>query len=533
MGLTSRMGRRIAYERARQQLRLDLERIVATAPRGYAGGARVGIATLSSGPWHLAIEILLAHALRLRGAQPELLLCDMPSLPICDERTIMSRSIDRCDGCVDDKRALLDAGAVPWHGLGRFAGAGALDRARAAVEDLDDDAVTSFVRDGVPLGRWLHVSACHYLRRDERGTEAEQIETRRRLLVSAIVTHDAVARWLDTQRPAVVIAESGAHFMWRIVLELARARGIPVVCREMGKGGWDHHIYALNADSMSPNLSDDWAMARGQELTSAEDLAVDEFLDTLPERTYLADAYPGAVAPPEVPRRTAVAFTNVTWDLATAGRDAAFDGLLDWLRTTIKTIAGYPDAHLIVRAHPAEMLPSTRERIVDQLRREGLDGLRNVIVLNGEDRTPAADLTARAGVTLVYTSTAGLEAAARGATVVVAGAPHYRGRGFTIDAQSREDYQDLLSRWASGAPIAPPADAVALARRYFHLFFFRYTIRMGWTTTPLEPPFALSVRSVDELRPGHNRNLDVVCDGILTGRQMVLPRADEQVTCAR
>lgn len=501
--------------------------------RAAGDGPRVGVATLSSGPWHLVIEVLLAHALRLRGARPELLLCDLPELPVCDERTIFSRSLDRCDGCVHDKRDLLDVAALPWRGVTSFLEADALARARRIVDALQDEDLEQFCDGGQPIGRWLHVSGCHFLRRDERGVEREQIDARRRLLAAAITIRAAADRWLDASQPDVVIVESGAHFMWKIVMELARSRGIAVVSREMGKGGWDRHLYALNADSMSPDLSAEWAEARQQELIPDAAAEVDDFLAHLPQRTYSATRYPIASASTSIAApRTAVAFTNLTWDLATAGRDLAFDGMFDWLRETIRTVSEYPQARLVVRAHPVEAAISTRERVVDFLAREWPQGVPNVTVVDADDPVGASTLAASTDLTLTYTSTAGLEAAARGAAVVVAGVPHFRGKGFTLDVDTRDQYRKMLKDWALGdGPIAPPHSAT-LAKRYVHLFFSRYTIKMQWTTSPLEPPYRLTIASMNELLPGRNPALDVVCDGILTGRQIVLPPAVTPLPCA-
>ncbi len=125
---------------------------------------------------------------------------------------------------------------------------------------------------------------------------------------------------------------------------------------------------------------------------------------------------------------------------------------------------------------------------------------------------------------LAYCSTTGVEAAVYGKPVLLCGHPHYRGRGFTIDVTSREEYAVTLSRWASGEILRTPQCAAVLARRYFHLFFVRYHIPMGWTTSPLEPPYRLCIKHFRELEPGRNALLDLVCDGILEGRQILRPR---------
>lgn len=534
--LLRRAWRRIAFERQRLRLERDFGRLMSgrrsNDARAGGTGPVIGFATFGSGGWHFTLEALLAHALAQRGARPELLICDMPDLPICAERRINARDADRCAGCVDDKRALIDACGLPWRPLSSLVAAETLPRARSTIAALGAEELEHYRVGGWPIGRWLHVSACHYLGGDALGATPEQIDARRRLLTSGSVVVQAVERWLDQVRPDIVIAESGAHLEWRITMELARARGINVVCRELGKGGWDHHLYALNADCMAPNLADEWSIARREPLSPTEHAAVETFLSELPARTYLRtpaarpkgtfSGVPAIAAPSAT--RVAVAFTNVTWDLATAGRDVAFSGVFDWLQATIRLTAELPNVHLVVRAHPAEASVRSRERILERVSACWPEGIAGVTLIDPEAPVGARELCESADLVLAYNSTAGLEAAAYGRTVLVCGNPHYRDRGFTLDVSSAAAYAELLRQWAGGAPLVMPADASALARRYVHLFYLRYHVKMGWTTSPLDPPFELTIQSLDELQPGRNASLDVVCDGILEGRQIVLPR---------
>ena len=53
---------------------------------------RVGIASFGAGANHLVVDCLLAHALQRRGAVCQLILCDLPELPGCDERFVGSRT---------------------------------------------------------------------------------------------------------------------------------------------------------------------------------------------------------------------------------------------------------------------------------------------------------------------------------------------------------------------------------------------------------------------------------------------------------
>jgi capsular polysaccharide biosynthesis protein len=532
--LPARLRRRLTFERAERRLDLDFQRLMASAARAYecrtarSPGPKVGIATFGSGNWHLILEVLLAHSLALRGASPELLVCDIPTLPVCDERTCFDRDTTSCLGCLPAKRPILDRSGLSWRGLSTYVAEGALERAHARVESLRDDELAGFRYGSWPLGEWTFVSACHFLRRDARTREPEHSAARRRFLTTGIVVVDAVERWLDESKLDALVVESGAHFMWRIAFELARARGIRVVCREIGKGGFDHHIYSVNAECMFPDWNEVWSAAKGIPLTASQERDVDAYLRALPAKTYAPDETVDDSRGPtrqtlgiENDSRLVVLFTNVTWDLATAGRDLAFDGMFDWLSETLAVAERCPKIRFVIRVHPAEEHVLTKDRVLDWLRTERPRLPVNVTTIASGTPASVRALTQMADLVLTYCSTTGIEAAIYGKPIIVAGAPHYRGKGFTIDVQPRNEYQDAFARLLQGE-LQPPPHASALAKRYFHLFFIRYHIPMRWTTSPLEPPFALTMKELSELLPGRNRAVDVVCAGILEGREILL-----------
>lgn len=536
--IPARLRRRVAAQRAQWRLEREFSALMSTAAHAVqstaapAAGPRVAFATFGSGTWHLVLETLLAHALALRGAKPELLICDLPDLPVCDERTVLLRDPRTCHGCVSEKRALLEACRIPWRGLSTFVDEGSLDRARKTVAGLVNDELDGYAEDGWPLGRWTFVSSCHYLRGDARGGSPEVIAVRRSFLAAAIVVRSAVERWLNEIRPEILIAESGGHFMWRIAFEIARARGIRVICREIGKGGWDHHIYSLDAECMFPNLTGIWAEARREPLSAAQSDRVSAYLQSLPARTYASGRDAVRESEPEAlrrelglraERRVAVLFTGVTWDLATAGRDVGFDGMFDWIGETLRLAASLPNVQFVIRAHPAEMSGETRERTLQRIRERWPELPDHVTTVAPQNALSVRSLCGIADLVITYCSTTGMEAAIYGRDVMVCGAPHYRGRGFTIDVASRQEYGQMLRRWDQGELSPMPPETAETARRYFHLFYFRYHIEMGWTTSPLQPPFGLTMRNLAELLPGKSRSVDAVCSAILEGREILLP----------
>ena len=89
-----------------------------------------------------------------------------------------------------------------------------------------------------------------------------------------------------------------------------------------------------------------------------------------------------------------------------------------------------------------------------------------------------------------------------------------------MDASTPDEYFGFLDR----LPLSTRLDAetTTRARKYAYHFFFRRMIPTrvmrptgGW------PPYRVSVRSLDDLSPGRDPGLDLICDGILNGRAFV------------
>jgi hypothetical protein len=496
---------------------------------------RVGFACFGAGPIHLVIDCLLAHALQLRGAACQLLVCDLPELPGCDERILDFENNRRCPGCMSTKLPFLEAAGLDWARLSSFLEdpAATLRMAVASVEACSDQNLTRFEYEAWKLGEWLGSSVAHFLRSDSHGMHPEVIEARRRFLTSGIVALVAARRWIDTWRPDILVVLSGRHMFWRAASEIARARGIKVVSREMFNEEFDCHIYAVNSSCEDPLIPNAWAQARETRLTDSQESLVDGYLKTLP-------AYARQVANAPVletrtsairtelglapDRRLIVLFTNVTWDLFVAERDWAFDGQMQWIAATLDFIRRHPEIDLLVRAHPAEIVPKfrTRGRIVRQIE-EGFVPLPQNLRLIGPESPISSDvLRAMASLNLVYCSSVGLEAVIAGQPVLICGNPYYARKGFTIDAESPVHYDRLLEDHAAGRTPIAPSGSVNLARRFLYLFRFRYGMRMGLTSDDVTAT-ALKVQSFGRLEPGVSLSLDTACDGILHGDEILLP----------
>lgn len=172
--------------------------------------------------------------------------------------------------------------------------------------------------------------------------------------------------------------------------------------------------------------------------------------------------------------------TNVVGDSLALDRQVFSSGMADWLSETVRYFSKRVDAQLVVRAHPGELLGAGHPSV--EIVRHSLDQTsEQVTVVGPESKLNTYDLIEAAQFGLVYTSTVGLEMAMAGMPVIVSGATHYRGHGFTLDPDSFGQYFDQIERLLGGAAEAQLSEEqIQQARLYAYLFFFEYPFAYPW-----------------------------------------------------
>ncbi len=170
--------------------------------------------------------------------------------------------------------------------------------------------------------------------------------------------------------------------------------------------------------------------------------------------------------------------TNVLGDSLTLGRNLFARSMADWIEKTVGYFAGRSGVQLVVRVHPGERLthgPSMLEVV-----KSALPELPEHIHLVGPlDKVNTYDLMEIASLGLVYTTTTGLEMCMNGLPVIVCGETHYRGRGFTLDPNSWDEYHAMLERCLkNGRPLTKRQ--VEAAWEYAYRFFFEYPFAFPW-----------------------------------------------------
>lgn len=302
--------------------------------------------------------------------------------------------------------------------------------------------------------------------------------------------------YFQQHHPDVVIVPNGMIQEYGAVYETARYLGIPAVTYEFGEH--NHRIWiGQNRLVIHHKIDELWQARQQRRLTPAQRRELEEFLagrQGLTTGEQFAHLWQKASREGGEKIRTALGLdnrpvvllpTNVLGDSATLGLTVFSRSMSEWLQRVLLYLANRPEVQVIVRIHPAETWtvgPSVAEII-----RQVLPKLPPHIHLIGpKEKINTYDLMEVADLALVYTTTAGLEMATRGIPVLVSGRAHYRGKGFTLEADSWDEYFAKLDMALKNAPARLTPEQVEQAWNYAYTFFREYPRPFPWHLEKME-----------------------------------------------
>ncbi len=297
--------------------------------------------------------------------------------------------------------------------------------------------------------------------------------------------------WLKTVNPDVVILPNGSILEFGAVYAMARHLGLQVVTYEFGEQ--NHRIWlAQNQEVMQQETDEVWKARGDRPLTVPQREQVQALVaarqsaslwENFARRWQGVPSEGGEALKAQLgldDRPLVLLATNVIGDSLTLGRQTFSASLTEWIVRTTQFFADRPDYQFVVRIHPGELITSGPS-VDDVLRETFPDIPENIHLVAADAQVNTYDLVEIADVGLVYTTTVGLEMVMSGIPVIVCGLTHYRGKGFTLDPDTWDDFFKLLSNTlANPTANRPSENQVNLAWTYAYCFFFEYPHPFPW-----------------------------------------------------
>ncbi|EMG38414.1 Capsule polysaccharide biosynthesis protein [Desulfocurvibacter africanus PCS] len=219
-------------------------------------------------------------------------------------------------------------------------------------------------------------------------------------------------------------------------------------------------------------------------------------------------------------------FTHITFDNSFGYGNPPFDSFDHWLDFTIRTVWGITDVQWLVKIHPAEYY-SEAERsesgALAYLQQHFPNLPEHIKIILPDSQINTLDFIDILDGMISCCGTSGLEAAIYGKKVINGCHGYYSGKGFTYDAADQQTYAHYLKN-IKQLPMPTP-EQIVLAKRFVHLFFLRRGIPVpahsfsNWNFE-LKNPF-----DILRLLPGRDSYADLICDGIMQKKDIILPEA--------
>lgn len=509
------------WQRQKSAVRAGPKVLIATSLGGYDSGAY--------------LESVLAMALTLRCADVHVLLCD-EALPACQMAKLsrvappdFARGERYCSACQSAGEGLFSPLDLPIHRYSALVNAKERQDAATIAAQQDLASVPSFKWNGMAVGEHAHAGALRYFARGDLEGEPGAEAVLRRYLEASLLTVFAIDRLLTENSFDVVVFHHGIYVPQGLIGEVCRKRGIRVV---NSNPAYRKQTFVFSHDDTYHHtmISEPVGLWEEMEWTLEKGARIDEYLKSrwygtndwiwFHERPLQDIESIQKATGVDFSRDTVCLLTSVMWDAQLHYSSNAFSSMLEWVHTTIEHYSRRPQTQLVIRVHPAEVsgAVASRQLMVEEITRWFPALPSNVFVIGPESDISTYALAEKCRAALIYNTKTGIELAARGIPVVVAGEAWIRGKGFSIDVVDKADY----GRQLDTLPTERMCRAeIEKARKYAYHFFFRRMIDLPFISSPERFKFDINVKSLSDLCSGVHSGLDVVCDGILKGTPFV------------
>lgn len=518
--------------------------LAAGIPRRLSDDGPRVLAATSVGGHSVAptVDSLVAMALWLRGADVRFLLCDA-ALPGCEQAQYVSfrrpedfveqGPRDLCGPCFGHGRAWLEPLPIPLDRYSDHLGTHERATLSRAPRDWDIERCFTFDDNGLRLGEQARANTIRFFGKADLSTEPEAtvLGVARRYAAGALVAAAVGRRALERFNPDVVVAHHGIYVPQGVLGEVAREAGVRVV--NWGTSYRDRTVIYSHEDTYHRTLLAEPDELWNVPLTESQEA---ELLRFLAERRRGEGDWkwvtPEAALRPLEQEHERLAerlgldrtkpiiglLTNVLWDAQLYYEGHAFTDMLEWLWFTIDYFARRPDLQLVIRIHPHEVKQGNRQPVGAEVAQRYPTLPPNVHVVPHDHPANTYALMDLCSVVLIYGTKTGVELAPFGQPVIVAADAWIRGKGLTQDVSSKDEYLHLLDAMEQTSKL--DNDTIARARRYAYYFFFRRMIPLS-SLEPQRNELTLAIRSLNDVLPGRDPGLDVVCAGILDGQEFV------------
>jgi hypothetical protein len=486
-------------------------------------------------PGMLQLEAPLAAALKLRGYRVHAVICD-GVFSACVKREItdqvpMSEWKKLCGACKRECGKVLESMDMPYSYIGDYVTAEDLSSLRRESKMVSWENVEEVQYGDVNIGKNVRSAILRFLKGYDLPNDQSLVHE---YAFSGLVCAAAAGHVIEKIKPARIFMSHGVYVDWGPALHTALARKVPVFAwmssylpacfyfRHVEDG---EHIDFHNMSSTAWNeiCSSDFTGERSERL---EQYLQDRYKkDTSFDMKYFKQ-YTGRGDELRVKygldasRPLWGIMAHINWDAVSDYSPMVYESFNQWMNDTIQVIKDITDVQWIIKVHPAEAWDNPESGVEYLIKKHFPDLPKHIRVLPAEENISPLDFFNMVDGGVTVFGTAGLEMALHGKPVILAGDGHYGRKGFTYDADSREQYRELLKQ----AGHLPPLSEVQreLVRKYAYCYFIQRQIPISVVKDPQSKWWSFQFDKKELLLEGRDPVIDFVCEKILDGTDFIM-----------
>ena len=479
--------------------------------------------------WHyggmndlMKVEIPFALLMQYRGYNLHFLVCDGVSKACISQSGPPMQPLEnwakRCPVCIKDHVSMLKEYNFKYSFLKDYLSTDKILECNEKALAVNITNIDKFYYDGVFIGDNIRSSLNRFFQdSDETHFPPEHV----RLFANTAMINLSIAKGiLDKVKPFLLFMSHPFYAEFGPAFKIAQSKKIPIFSYSSGHVSGFTYAKVLSNNMVSVlDISDKtWNQLSKIPLTSIEENRLKNFICDRYTKVMHGDIFglfkksgdhPSKIIERYNLDKTKKKFgimSQITWDNSADNNALLYKTYAEWIYETISIIKTIPDVEWLVKIHPAEK-NDNKETGIQALINKKFPHLPSHIKIIPMD----ADISPLDFYNLVdgaagTCGTSGLEVVLQGKPVITAALGNYAQRGFTYDGLTKENYERLLKNAANLPKLTDKQ--LALAQRYAYIYFFRMPI-------PSE--------SCRIFKPGQNRYMELICDRIEDGEDILLP----------
>ena len=484
----------------------------------------------------LHMEGIIANSLSLRGIKTHAIICDGKYCACVRREIFNGYSLDvwseLCERCCKNNTIILKKLGIEYSYIGDYISLEEFNLARELAEKTTWDEVDLIEYNGIKIGANIKSSIYRYLQGHNLNKCSDEVM--HEYVFSAYINTIASKNSLDKLMPEKVYMSHATYVDWGPMLRMANKYEISVI-------GWmgsylQSHFYfnsIKNIDRIDMHSISEkaWMIIKKNKFDKGKDDKIkqyirDRYLNNISfdmkafslysERNYIMNKYAFNNVNP-----IWAIFTHINWDTVTDYAPMLYKTFNEWIIDTINTIKKIKNVNFIIKIHPAEKWDNKNGSGIEDLIRDKFADLPDNIKLFGADEkiNPLNFYQMIDGGITVY-GTAGLELSLFGKPVILAGDAHYGNKGFTYDANTVDEYKNLLMKTDKIAALSETQ--IEYAKKYAYNYFIQRQIPLLIVKDDKTGWWKIHEDRLDNLLPGKDLVIDFLCNKIISDEEFIM-----------